>query len=254
MPRVLALPSPSRGGTFSIIERISSGARAERGNSAMPDRAARAARAARASMAGTARSVSPTAPPHPREDPPLHDHAALRERKPGGVAPERGRVMRTGSLSCDTTGAAHDAGEYLFEPQQAETVFQYSGTPAPGSGFGGREGECGFRARGVVWGEDWGNSACGDGNSRLVSAVKLGAVVSAELAWRVHALAIGAGWRLSLLVPDSALVVRSVGSRSGPRRFIFHQRLVSCLGLWIRLVFSRLVVFDCGTCPKKGMG
>jgi hypothetical protein len=50
-------------------------------------------------------------------------------------------MMRTGSLSRDSAGAApeadDDAGEYLFAPQQAETVFQYPGTPAPGSGFGG---------------------------------------------------------------------------------------------------------------------
>ncbi|KAJ7675420.1 hypothetical protein B0H14DRAFT_3066750 [Mycena olivaceomarginata] len=31
--------------------------------------------------------------------------------------------------------ADDDAGEYLFAPQQAETVFQYPGTPAPGSAF-----------------------------------------------------------------------------------------------------------------------
>ncbi|KAF8209681.1 hypothetical protein K438DRAFT_1753332 [Mycena galopus ATCC 62051] len=89
-------------------------------------------------------------------------------------------MMRTGSLSRDSAGAApeadDDAGEYLFAPQQAETVFQYPGTPAPGSGFGGAEGI-------------QRDPACGDDDSRFLVS---GWSCWGESTWRVHALVLGA--------------------------------------------------------------
>jgi hypothetical protein len=55
--------------------------------------------------------------------------------------------MRTGGPTSPDANTADneddDAGEYLFAPQQAETVFQYPGTPALGSMF---SSECSLRS------------------------------------------------------------------------------------------------------------